>query len=544
MESGEQRQDEGDEELRPFTEAIHLESKANPEDSPPDSLSTQHQVLRRIAGIFRGKSRSHESDGSGDEEDVVSATHPVTEVHRKAGGSAAYLGLDPLFEPVTDDSTISHSDQGVLLTRAEEKYRRAKRTNWCLCTLSAIFLSCILVFVCITYISMLPGGGLTGEQQINPYIADGKATKSYMNRKLDPCENFLNYSMQYWFESTSLPEGRGRKSFSFDTARTNVSSLLKQILERDWPYLSPFYRSCQARPDALVNRVYPISNWALRISALNNRSAVFRYMAKLRGESGIDLGLLFSLSTTIDPLRPTEHAYALSANGFLLPSKPHYNNPETLAFYQDWITRVFSFIGFTINPQRVANLVESERQAAQLGLTVDELYDPLVTTNYYSYVQLQTLLGPSAFAYLQDMQLNTSARFIVDDVRYFQNLTLPTLEVLRDTALLRLLKLTLPLLDVQGEQLISNYSQYFGRAPSQDYCQDLTDDYLGWLVAKYYADEVYEPKDKTRVAEIWSLLREKLKLLVGDWTWLDEESREQALAKYENIEVLDRKSVV
>lgn len=536
-----------DDELRPFTEPIRLDSTAALENALPDRGARERSnILQHITSIFKSSRKDDypEVDPEGppqssSEEQVVSAVI-VPESHRKQGGVQAFLGVLPLPEAATDESNETHSDQGVLLTLAQEKYTRSKKANYTICALSAIFLVCILGFVCITYISMLPGGALTGEQQINPYIADGKLTKSYMNRKLDPCEDFLNYSMQYWFESVELPEGRGRISYTFDAAKANVSRLLKDILDQDWPYLSPFYRSCQARPEALASRVYPISNWALRISAQTNRSSVFRYMAKLRAETGIDLKLLYSLSIMIDPSRPTQHAYSLNANGFLLPSKPHYNNSDTLAFYQNWVTQVFSFIGFTISPQRVANLVESERQAAQLGLPVDELYDPLKTTNYYTYAELQPLLGPSAFAYLQELspQLNTSALFIVDDVRYFQNLTLPTLEVLRDTALLRLLKLTLPLLDTAGQALVSNYSEYFGRAPSQDYCQDLTDDYLGWLVAQYYAKEVYEPADKTRVAQIWSLLREKLKLLVGGWDWLDEGSREQALAKYENIEVL------
>lgn len=536
-----------DEELRPFTEAIQLESTATPENALPERGARERSnLLKHITNIFRSSSRQDDyptdperPPPSGSEEEVVS-TVIVPESFRKPRGSQTHLDHLPLPEEPTDEYTITHPDQGVLLTLAQEKYSRAKKANYSVCGLSAILLVCILGFVCITYISMLPGGALTGEQQINPYIADGKLTNSYMNRKLDPCEDFLNYSMQHWFESVELPEGRGRFSYTFDAAKANVTHLLREILNQDWPYLSPFYRSCQARPKALASRVYPISNWALRISAQTNRSSVFRYMAKLRAETGIDLKLLFGLSIVIDPSRPTQHAYSLSANGFLLPSKPHYSNPATLAFYQNWVREVFSFIGFTISPQRVANLVESERQAAQLGLSVDELYDPLETTNYYTYPELAGLLGPSAFAYLQELAplLNASALFIVDDVRYFQNLTLPTLEVLRDTALLRLLKLTLPLLDTAGESLVSNYSQYFGRAPSQEYCQDLTDGYLGWLIAQYYAKEVYEPADKTRVAQIWSLLREKLKLLVGDWSWLDEDSREQALAKYESIEVL------
>lgn len=545
-----------DDELRPFTEAIHLESSPNPENELPDQgVRERTNILQHITAIFRSNGRKEdgyeeeegpekreeeeERPASSSEERTVSAII-VPESHRKAGGVQAFLGLLPLPESPTEESHSTHSDQGVQLTLAEEKIRRLKRGNYAICALSTVFLVCILGFVCITYISMMPGGALTGEQKINPYIADGKITVAFMNQKLDPCENFLNYSMQHWFESVTLPDGRGRQSYTFDAAKANVSRLLKEILEQDWPYLSPFYRSCQARPEALASRVYPISNWALRISALANRSAVFRYMAKLRAETGIDLKLLFSLSVMIDPSRPTQYAYSLSANGFLLPSKPHYSNPATLEFYQGWIAQVFSFIGFSINSQRVANLVESERQAAQLGLPVDELYDPLKTTNYYTYSELPALLGPSAFAYLQELapQLNTSALFIVDDVRYFQNLTLPTLEVLRDTAMLRLLKLTLPLLDTAGEELISKYSQYFGRAPSQDYCQDLTDEFLGWLIAQYYAQKVYEPSDKIRIAQIWSLLREKLQLLVGDWDWLDEDSREQALAKYENIEVL------
>lgn len=541
------------EELRAFREPIDLEQDTAGNALLPDQKSsTRSKVIDRLASIFSSKPKEDEekakpSEDEGQElEDMNVATIGVSEAARKQGGTAAFLGLPPFAEDYHSGDTTNSSysaplanpDQGVEYTRLQEKNKRLKCASRSLCILSAVFLCCILVFVAITYISMLPGGALTGEQKVNPYLADGALTQSYMNKKLHPCDDFVNYSMQHWIEAHPLPDGKGRVTYSFDAARANVSAVTKKILEQDWPYLSPFYRSCQALPLTQPNRVSSISGWALRISSQQNRSSVFRYAARLRADFGLDLKLLFSLSVVIDPTSPTQHTYSLSSDGFMLPSKPHYSNPDTLAFYKDWVTQLFAFVGFTISPQRVENLVEAERKAAQLGMSVDDLYDPLKTTNYFTYTQLQDVLGVSAYAYIQELPLNTSARFIVDDVTYFKNLTLPTLEVLRDLSLVRLLKLTLPLLDVEGQRLVGSFSQYFGRAPSLDYCQDVSEKYLGWLISQYYAEEVYETSDKTRVAEIWALLKEKLKLLVSDWTWLDEESRAQAVDKYERLEVL------
>lgn len=545
-----------DDELRPFTAPINLDRDAGAELPVAEQGLSQRgaKIIANISRLFRS-SRPDDAEVNdeeyaeqqrkwvedSDEEQTVDSI-VVPESLRKAGGIQAFLGLPPMADDYHSGDTVSsqstNPDQGVQLTRTLEKYKLAKRSNYALCCMSATFLVFIIGFVCITYIQMLPGGALTGEQLINPYIADGKLTQSWMCNDCDPCENFLNYSMEGWFDTHPLSTGKGRLSYSFDTAKGNVTKLIKNILEHDWPYLGPFYRSCQALPQEQANRFSNISGWALRISSQQNRSSMFRYLARLRADAGIDLRVLFSLSVMIDPTAPTQHAYSLSSDGFMLPSKPHYNNPATLAFYTDWVTRLFSFIGFTISPQRVDNLVEAERRAAQLGMSVDDLYDPLKTTNYYTYAELKTLMGPSAFAYLQELPLNTSARFIVDDVTYFQNLTLPTLEVLRDLSLVRLLKHTLPLLDLEGQLLISNFSQYFGHAASTDYCQEVTDKYLGWLISQYYTDEVYVESDKVRVAQIWALLKEKLKLLVSGWTWLDDDSREQAVAKYERLEVL------
>lgn len=538
-----------DDELAPFREPIALPRVLSAEEEAlyRKQIPAPARLFSAMRRVFGGSSSSTKAESSPEQGLSMSPlSRPPASPRpaRRANSSSSSVEVMNLNSDLEGGGNTDALD-AVEATRTEFKYRASRRSNAVLCVLASFLICCIISFVAVIYINLLPGGANAGgEQLMNPYLADGKLTVAYMNRKLDPCEDFVGYSMQKWIDAANATSNNtGRRSFSFDTVRSRVEQAIGEILEQDWPYLGPFYSSCMQLPELRTDRFLSISAWALRLSSISERGQLLKYAAKLRNETGFDLQLLFALSVQIDPGEPSRYAYSLTANGFLMPSKQHYNSTKSLAFYRGWIQRVFQFIGFSIGDARIDALIEFEREAATLGMTPDELHDPLLTANYFPPEEIPALLGPSAYSYVQELlpRVNSSgARFVVDDVLYFKTLALPSIEVLRDTALIRLLMQALPLLDQQGQQLVNNYTQYFGGSPMThtDYCRQLSEDQLGWLISRYYVAAVYEESDKSRVAAVWALLRDKLQALVGEWSWLDDSSRAGALAKYETLDVL------
>lgn len=453
----------------------------------------------------------------------------------------------PDMDLLLDKSSSDQEPAGIKLERVQAKYSWLKKAA---CGSLATFITLgilMLVFTYLLYVSVLPSGDANGETAINPYLADAAQTLSMMNSNVDECNDFYAFATQAW-QNANSNTNLSRVSYSFGSAEAAVRAEVVNILQQDWPYLGPFYRSCEDLPRSAGSnqaRFQKISTWAIRLSGLNNATEIFRYAAKLRLQNGIDLGLLFELSVMSDPDTAETYVYSVNGRGFSLPAKSYYSEVSTLQWYSGWISSMFQIAGMSITSARISNLIALEKTLGDYSLSVEQLYDPLVTTNYYNTTTLVALVGPIAYAYFQELNLTSGVAFVVDDVQYFQVLRYigtvagPNVEILRDLALLRLLRETLPYIDLEGREVSSGFKSYFGtRHPeNSDYCIDLTNNYLGWLVSKYYVN-TYRAQDTTsQILETAESLRSKLKTMVSSWSWLDVVSKLQALEKYDRLKI-------
>lgn len=429
------------------------------------------------------------------------------------------------------------------LRRYEMKLSRYKTGAWVTVVVGSVILVLVLMLSYITDMTGLTGDA-SGEDLVNPFIADSKQTLSMMDTDTDECNDFYGFSVQSWIDANSNTNA-SRVTYSFGTADAAVREEVATILEQDWPYLSPFFRSCEDLPQTLGTaqaRFQKISTLAMKLSGLTNASEILKSAAMFRTKHGIDLGLLFDLGVMSDPQTAGTYVYSLTGRGFSMPAKSYYSETTTLQWYSVWISQMFQTAGISTTINRINTLIAAEKTLSDYSLSVDQLYDPLVTTNYYTYTSLATLVGPTVFTYFQSLGLDSNVSFIVNDVEYFKVLQYVAMntEVLRDLATLRLLQATLPYVDLEGRSVVGGFKTYFGskhKTEGSEYCLDLTNDYLGWLVSKYYVNTNRAHDASTEILKTAESLRTKLKHMVSSWSWLDSSSRIEALEKYDHLQI-------
>ena len=429
------------------------------------------------------------------------------------------------------------------LVWAKGKYKRAKKASFVLLSFSALLLVMILFFAYAAY----TGSGFLNSAEDNPYLEDGNQTLSWMKPTIDPCTDFAGYAVGAWTDSITLAKGVNQVSLTFGTARDTMRKKLQAIVEADWPYLRPFYDSCLGTPVSLAlktARMAPISHWVLKLSAANELPQLFITMARMRFDSGIDLGFPFSVGPTISPKNASRYLVGLEQSGFLLPAKAYYTEASTIDFYRGWIQQMFSQVGLSLDTPQVNDIIALETTLAMNSLDMDQQYDPYVTYNPINRTDLNLMLGSSLYAYFTALNL-TNLPSTLDDVNYFTQLRLiiegTNMETTRNILLLRLFYKTFPFIDDQTRLVTTGLAAQIQGVESkskQEYCVDLTVANLGMLVSHYYVVESFDDNDRNSTAQMMTGLVERYKTLVSSWSWLDSVTKAKALEKYEKLSIL------
>jgi predicted metalloendopeptidase len=232
-----------------------------------------------------------------------------------------------------------------------------------------------------------------------------------MNRSVDPCVDFYQFTCGGWDYANVLPEGYGIWSkFGILNKRNHIA--IKKLLDgselndvRAIKLARNVYKSCMDLTGLTYQGAEPIlrlinSTGGWDLIGLRNatapswspNSANF-VMSKLLGNHGF-----FKFKIIIDDKNSSQYVSSLKQDGLTLPSELLYTDPRqinnSIPALRKYITSILKLLGPSVDDdvysQAADNIISFETDLAKIYISKVELRDPVATYNRMTLADLSS----------------------------------------------------------------------------------------------------------------------------------------------------------
>jgi predicted metalloendopeptidase len=367
-----------------------------------------------------------------------------------------------------------------------------------------------------------------------------------LDRSVDPCTDFYQYSCGNWLKGFDLPADQSRWTRSFTGISEGNLSTLKDIVEKDHGKLGTLYQSCM-KEEVIESGNRKSLDAALSIlvsfKEKKDLAAVISVIHRRGGAAFFRFGRDYDLKNPRDAW-----ISAVAQGGYTLPDTDYYRGTEDSQkkireALKQYMEKIFGLNGSDAESakNKAQAVFKIEDRLAQAGLPPEELQD--ATTLYHlkemSYLK-STLPSLSWEEYFKGLGLPIPKIINVTEERFFtaleKTLSETSVEDLKSYLEYRILQDSAPYLGktFQDPWFDFNKKTLNGqkeRQPRWKECVrhvgDLMDESLGGEFVK----RLFSAKAKSRAKTMISNLELAFKQNLGALPWLDEATRKAALNK-------------
>ncbi|HKR32303.1 MAG TPA: M13 family metallopeptidase N-terminal domain-containing protein, partial [Terriglobales bacterium] len=271
-------------------------------------------------------------------------------------------------------------------------------------TLAIVILSfCSAAPLCAQAAQSSTSTAASGTESVLPYSPSLDVTS--MDRSVDPCENFYEYSCSGWQKKNPIPPDQTSWSVYGKLYQDNLQ-FLRGILEdasrtkqRDavTQKIGDYYAACM--DEAAVNRrgIQAIKPDLDAIAHLKSAHDLAPLVARLQIEAS-PAATMFGASSIQDPDNSEQEIAGINQGGLGLPDRDYYTkedakSKEARDRYLQHVQKVFELLGDS--PEKVQDeaqdVMRMETGLAQASLTRVERRDPYKRKNKMKVAELETL---------------------------------------------------------------------------------------------------------------------------------------------------------
>ena len=381
---------------------------------------------------------------------------------------------------------------------------------------------------------------------------------SDLDRKVDPCNDFFEYSNGAWRAANPIPASMSRWSRRWqagEQSKDRLKDLLEEVSHQRGAapgsveqLIGDHYAACMDQPRINQAGLAPIQPLLNQISVMKNRTDLQRMIRRFH-----DLAspVPFGLTGSPDNHQPTQTIADLYAGGLGLPDRDYYFKMEprfveTRAKYKEHVAAMFKLAGYSdLRAKRAAETVFGmETRLAGKSLDNVALRDPQATDHKTKVADLQKLtphfdwaayfaayfkatglpaadLNVQEPAFLQEVERQLDQNPLISWKTYLK------WHLLRSAAM----SLSQPFVD----ESFSFNQRYLAGAkelkPRWKRCVESTDRLLGEALGKKYVEKYFPPAAKARMQEMVANLRLAMKETLQGLAWMSPETKKKALEK-------------
>jgi len=376
-----------------------------------------------------------------------------------------------------------------------------------------------------------------------------------MDRSVDPCENFYQYSCGGWQNKNPIPPDQTSWSVYGKLYQDNLQ-FLRGILEdaahakqRDavTQKIGDYYAACMDEPAVNRRGLQAIKSELDAIAEVKSVRDLAPLVARLLLEASSQ-STMFAASSIQDPDNSEQQIAGINQGGLGLPDRDYYTkddakSKETRERYLQHVQKVYELLGHVASSAQVEaqDLMRIETALAEASLTRVERRDPYKRKNKMKVAELKAL-APN---------FDWEAFFKAANTPHFEilNVTTPTflkaLNAELGTEPLDKWKnylrfhvtnayspyLSQPFVDAN----FAFYRQYLRGAKEQQprwkRCVQYVDDDLGEALGQAYVRKVFSPQLKASTLEMVRLIEDAMAQRIQQLDWMSPETKQQALSK-------------
>ena len=384
---------------------------------------------------------------------------------------------------------------------------------------------------------------------------------SSMDKSVDPCVNFYQYSCGRWQKDNPIPSDQTSWSVYGKLYQDNLK-FLRGILDqaaktgttRDTvtQEIGDFYAACIDEPEAERRGVSALEPQLDAISRLNSASELASLVAKLQLYVGGYRSLLFRAGSDQDPDNSEQVIAELGQGGLGLPDRDNYTkedakSKEIRERYVQHVQKIFELLGEEPETAKknAEGLMRMETALAKASLTRVEMRDPYKLKNKMDLVALRKLAPNFDWqTYYTQVGYPAFAILNVDAPEFFKEvnkqIAAEPIENWKNYLRFHIADASSPYLSSPFvQENFDFYRKYLRGAkemqPRWTRCVQFTDHHLGEALGQAYVRKVFSPELKQSTLDMVLRIEAAMEQRIRALDWMSPETKKQAIVKLHGI---------
>lgn len=379
---------------------------------------------------------------------------------------------------------------------------------------------------------------------------------SAMDASIRPQDDFYNFVNGNWMKTAQIPADKASwGSFNELREKTDLNSLkiLDDLLKETYTKgsegqkIQDIYATYMDMEKRNADGISPIKADLAKIDAIKTMADLQNYLVEATKTND---NPFYSWGVYADLKNSTDNAIYMGDVNLGLGrdyyQKTNEENTKTIGQYKDYLTKLYTVLGYNNAAATAQKVVDFEKTVAQTLIPNEKIRDASLQYNPKTMAELKSLVkNVDLPAFLKNAGVNTNIA-IVGEVDYYKNLdkylNTKNLPFIKDFLKVKLLDGSATVLDQKLDDL---QFDFYGRTLSGQKEQramnkralSTINGVLGEAFGKLYVDKYFSAEAKAEMITLIDYLKKSYVQHISNLSWMSDETKVKALDKLSKFTV-------